>query len=129
MASFAFPGQILAAYTNVKHISAVAAIFPTIHELKPDVILFDYAHMSDNMERVLRRLHTNTFYKNIKLCCYKQTENTVTDSTLKVLGIDHIIYGADLQKTPKSSAALNAINNLVNASLLKLIAGPGPLTF
>jgi hypothetical protein len=119
----AFPDQLLAEYDNVKHIYAAATIFPTIHELKPDVILFDHAHMGDNMERVLRRLQTNMFYKNIKLCCYKQTESAVADSTLKVLGIDHIIYRADLQQTSKSSVALNAINNLVNASLVKLMAG------
>jgi hypothetical protein len=119
----AFPDQLLAEYDNVKHISVIASIFPSIHELKPDVILFDHAHMSGNLERVLRRLQTNVFYKHIKICCYKRTESITADATLKVLGVHHMIYHADLQKTSKSSAALNAINNLVNASLVKWVAG------
>ncbi len=119
----AFPDQLLAEYDNVKHIFAITAIFPEIHETKPDVILFDHAHMAGNLERILRRLQTNPFYKHIKICCYKRNESITADATLKVLGVDHMIYHADLQKTSKSNAALNAINNLVNASLLKLMAG------
>ena len=119
----AFPDQLLATYNNVRHISVATAIFPSIHELKPDVILFDHAHMGDNLERVLRRLQTNVFYKHIKICCYKRNESVSADAILKVLGVHHMIYHADLQKETKGSAALNAINNLVNASLVKLIAG------
>jgi hypothetical protein len=123
VAPHAFPGQLLAEYDNVNHISAITSIFPSIHELKPDVILFDHAHMVGNMERVLRRLQTNHFYKHIKICCYKHTESVTADATLKVLGVHHMIYHADLQKASKSSTALNAINNLVNASLIKWVAG------
>jgi hypothetical protein len=123
VASQAFPDQLLAEYNNVKHISAISSIFPSIHELKPDVILFDHAHIADNMERVLRRLQTNFAYKNIKICCYKSKESITADATLKVLGVHHMIYHADLQKTSKSSNALNAINNLVNFSLVKWVAG------
>jgi hypothetical protein len=118
----AFPDQLLAGYGNVKHISDTATIFPCIHELKPDVILFDHVHMGDNIERVLRRLQTNAFYKNIKICCYKRSESITADATLKVLGVHHMIYHADLQKEPKGSRTLNAINNLVNASLIKWVA-------
>jgi hypothetical protein len=123
VAPIAFPGQLLAEYDNVKHISVATAIFPTIHDLKPDVILFDYAHMGDNMERVLRRLQSNPFYKHIKICCYKRNEAIKADATLKVLGVHHMIYHADLQKATKGSATLNAINNLMNASLVKWVAG------
>jgi len=119
----AFPDQLLDEYDNVKHISAITIIFPSIHELQPDVILFDHAHMIGNMERILRRLQTNPFYKHIKICCYKHTESITADATLKVLGVHHMIYHADLQKTSKSNAALTAINNLVNASLVKWVAG------
>lgn len=120
-----FPDQLLAEYDNVKHISAITTIFPTIHELKPHVILFDHAHMADHMERVLRRLQSNVFYKNIKICCYKQKESPRADSTLKVLGVDHLIYHEDLKKESKSNATLNAINNIIDASLLKWVAGVG----
>jgi hypothetical protein len=119
----AFPDQLLAEYNNVKHISGAAAIFPALHELRPDVILFDYKHMGENMERVLRRLQTNIFYKNIKLYCYKQTKSAITDSTLKVLGGPPHYLPCRSAKTSKSSPALNAINNLVNASLLKFMTG------
>ncbi|RYU85899.1 hypothetical protein EWM62_18865 [Mucilaginibacter terrigena] len=123
IAPIAFPDQLLAEYDNVKHISVITAIFPCIHEIKPDVILFDHAHMADHMERVLRRLQTNPFYKHIKICCYKRNESVTADATLKVLGVHHMIYHADLQKESKSSATLTTINNLVNASLVKLMAG------
>jgi hypothetical protein len=107
----------------VHHIAAVTTIFPFIHELKPDVILFDHAHMGDHIERVLRRLQTNPFYKHIKICCYKRNESITADATLKVLGVDHMIYHTDLQKESKGSTTLSAINNLVHASLIKLMAG------
>jgi hypothetical protein len=125
VASTAFPNQLLAAYNNVKHISAATSIFPAIHELKPDVILFDHAHMGDNLERVLRRLQTNVFYKHIKICCYKKTESIKADSILKVLGVDHIIYNEDLQKEAKGNTALNTINNVLNASLIKWVVSVG----
>ena len=125
VASTAFPNQLLAAYNNVKHISAATSIFPAIHELKPDVILFDHAHMGDNLERVLRRLQTNVFYKHIKICCYKRTESVKADSILKVLGVDHIIYNEDLQKEAKGNTALNTINNVLNASLIKWVVSVG----
>ncbi|MFD0794824.1 hypothetical protein ACFQZX_14450 [Mucilaginibacter litoreus] len=118
-----FPDQLLAKYNNVKHIAAAASIFPSIHELKPDVILFDHAHMSDGFEKVLRRLQTNSFYKKIKICCYKRTESVTADATLKVLGVDHMIYHEDLQKVSKSKATLNSINNIIDASLIKWVAG------
>jgi hypothetical protein len=118
-----FPDQLLAEYDNVKHISAVTAIFPSIHDMQPHVILFDHAHMGDHMERVLRRLQSNVFYKSIKICCYKQKESPRADSTLKVLGVDHMIYHEDLQKVSKSNATLSAINNIIDASLLKWVAG------
>ncbi|WP_454803434.1 hypothetical protein [Mucilaginibacter phyllosphaerae] len=123
VAPHVFPDQLLAKYDNVHHIASIAAIFPSVHELKPDVILFDHAHMADQMERVLRRLQTNPFYKHIKICCYKHQERITADETLKALGVDHMIYHADLQKESKGSAALIAINSLVNASVVKLMAG------
>lgn len=117
-----FPDQLLAGYSNVKHVSATNAIFPTIHALKPDVIFFDHAHMGDDMEKTLRRLHTNPAYKSIKICLYKKSESKALDELFKVLGVNHIIYSHDLQKAPKTSATLNAINNIIDASLIRLLA-------
>ncbi|HEK19377.1 hypothetical protein [Mucilaginibacter sp.] len=120
-----FPSRLLDQYENVNHISSITAIFPCIHEFKPDVILFDHAHMNEHMERVLRRLRSNMFYKNIRICCYKHTESVRNDATLKVLGVHHMIYHDDLQKVSKSKHALNAINNIIDTSLLKWLAGAG----
>jgi hypothetical protein len=119
----AFPDQLLAGYDNVKHVSAATTIFPNIHELKPDVIFFDYAHMGNDLEKVLRRLQTNAFYKNIKICIYKESESIRADSLLKVLGAHHIIYSYDLQQTPKTSPTLHALHNIIDSSLIKLVAG------
>lgn len=120
-----FPNQLLATYNNVRHISVTTAIFPSIHELKPDVILFDHAHMGDDLERVLRRLQTNVFYKHIKICCYKKTESIKADSILKVLGVHHIIYNEDLQKAAKGNTAISTIGNMLNASLIKWVVSVG----
>ncbi|TWR30329.1 hypothetical protein FPZ43_05150 [Mucilaginibacter pallidiroseus] len=118
-----FPDQLLAGYKNVTHISAAGTIFPSIHALKPDVIFFDNAHVGADLERVLRRLQTNQFYKNIKIYLYKQSEQVTVDSLLKTLGVDHIIYKEDLQRATKSSATLTAINNVIDASLVRMLAG------
>jgi hypothetical protein len=120
-----FPNQLLATYNNVRHISVTTAIFPSIHELKPDVILFDHAHMGDDLERILRRLQTNVFYKHIKICCYKKTESIKADSILKVLGVDHIIYNEDLQKAAKGNNTISTIGNMLNASLIKWVVSVG----
>ena len=118
-----FPDRLLAGYDNVKHVSVTSNIFPNIHNLKPDVIFFDHAYVGNDLEKILRRLQTNTYYKNIKICLYKDTESVKADDLLKVLGVDHIIYNHDLQKTPKSKAALNAIYSLIDASLIRWVAG------
>lgn len=118
-----FPDLILAGYENVKHVSATTAIFPNIHALKPDVIFFDHAHMGDDLEKTLRRLKTNAFYRNIKICLYKKVESITADNLLKVLGVDHIIYSHDLQKTSKSNTTLSAINNMLDASIIRWVAG------
>jgi hypothetical protein len=119
----AFPARLLAGYDNVKHISAAAAIFPAIQALIPDVIFLDYTHMGSDLERVLRRLRTNVFYKSVKVYLYKDQEHSKTDSLLKALGVDHIIYHTDLQKTSNSSASITAIYNVIDASLVKWLAG------
>jgi CheY-like chemotaxis protein len=119
----AFPDQLLAAYENVKHVFAVSTIFPVVHALKPDVILFDHEHLGKDMEQVIRRLRTNPFYKKVKLLIYKEQEDAKADALLKALGVNHIIYRHDLQPAAKPEPAPNAINNLINASLIRLVAG------
>ncbi|TFF35214.1 hypothetical protein [Mucilaginibacter psychrotolerans] len=119
----AFPAELTAGYKSVRQVAAQTAIFPSIHELKPDVILFDYEYLGAELEKVLRRLQSNNFYRNIKICCYKNKEHTRVDGLLKVLGVNHFFYQEDLEKVTKSKAALNAVNSVLDASLVSWVAG------
>lgn len=119
----AFPNALLAGYNTVKQVTTSAAIFPSIHELKPDVIFFDHAHMGDSLENVLRRLKSNTYYRNIKICCYKHKEHTKVDGLLKVLGVDYFIYQEDVEKSSKSNAAYNMVNNLLDSAIINWVSG------
>jgi len=115
------PDQLLSDYKNVKHVSTITAIFPSIYELNPNVIVFDYDFMGNEMEKIVRRIKMNKFYSKLKICCYKSVPNDKTDSLLKALGVDTLIYHADLEKSPKSKTIISSFNTLVDSSLMKLV--------
>lgn len=119
----AFPNEFLDGYQTVRQVAAQSAIFPSIHEVKPDVILFDYAHMGGDFEQVLRRLQSNKFYRNIKICCYKNKEHTAVDGFLKVLGVNHFFYQDELEKVSTSKTTLTTINNILDESIVNWVAG------
>ncbi len=119
----AFPDELLPGYATVRQVSAQTAIFPSIHELKPDVILFDYEYLGPELERVLRRMQSNPFYRNIKICCYKNKEHTRVDGLLKFLGVTHFFYQEDLDRISNSKAALNAVNSVMDATMVSWVAG------
>ncbi len=96
-----FPGQLLTGNKNVKHIAAISGIFPSIFELNPNVIIFDYDYVGADIEKVLRRIKINRFYDKLKICCYKARPNEKTDSLLKALGVDHLFYQEDILKAQK----------------------------
>ncbi|HVW96844.1 MAG TPA: hypothetical protein VHA56_12815 [Mucilaginibacter sp.] len=116
-----FPNQLLADYTNVKHISATNSIFPSIYQLTPDVIVFDYDFMGKDLEKTLRRIQVNKFYNKIKICCFKNSRNEKVDSFLKVLGVDHLVYREELVENSKNKSLLNAFNSVVDASIVKWV--------
>jgi hypothetical protein len=116
-----FPDRLLTDYSHVRHISATGAIFPSIYELNPDVIVFDYEFMAKDIEKTLRRLSGNKFYSKVKICCFKNSPNEKTDSFLKVLGVDHLIYREDLIQTPKERSLLHTFNALIDASVVKRV--------
>jgi len=117
-----FPNQLLADYTNVKHISAAGSVFPSIHEMTPDVIVFDYDFMGRDFERTLRRIQTNKFYHKIKICCFKNSPNTKVDSFLKVLGVDHFVYRDELLTAEtKNKSLLNTFSSVIDASIVKWV--------
>ncbi len=124
VASDVFSDQLFTDHSNVKHISAINGIFPSIHESYPDMIVFDYNFMEKNLENTLRRISANKFYDKIKVCCYKNKSNEKIDGLLKVLGVDQFIYEEDLVKARKSKSAISsALNSLMDASILKRVAG------
>ena len=116
------PDQLLTDYKNVKQITSVSAVFPAIFEAQPDLIVFDCDFMGKDMENTLRRLKANKFYDKIKICGYKGSPNTKTDSLLKVLGVEQMIYLEDLNKKRKANPVISGINNIVDASIMKLVA-------
>ena len=116
-----FPNQLLADYTNVRHVTAASSVFPSIYEQSPDVIVFDYELMGKEFEKTLRRIKTNKFYNKIKICCFKNTVNEKTDSFLKVLGVDHMIYREQLTENSKSKSLLSTFNSVIDASIVKWV--------
>ena len=114
--------QLLTDHKDIRHISSVSQIFPSIFELSPNLIVFDYEHVSKDMERIVRRIRANRFYNNIKLYCYKTRANEKTDSLLKAIGVDEVIYEQDLRKAPKSKTVLNTIDAMLDAPLVKWVA-------
>jgi hypothetical protein len=117
-----FPDELLTDYKNVKHITAVSGIFPSIFEMNPNVIIFDYDFIGNDIEKVLRRIKINRFYDKVKICCYKSAPNQKTDSLLKALGVDHVFYQDDIEKSPKNKSVLNSFSTMFDASIMKWVA-------
>jgi hypothetical protein len=116
-----FPEQLLTDYKNVKHIAAINGIFPSIFELNPNVIIFDYDYVAQDIEKILRRIKINRFYDKLKICCYKSAPNQKTDSLLKALGVDHVFYQDDIT-AQKSKTILDSFNTMFDASIMKWVA-------
>jgi hypothetical protein len=117
-----FPVQLTAGYADVKHVRAIGNIFPSIFELNPDLVIFDYDFLGKDTEKILRRIQANKFYDKIKVFCYKNAANTKTDDLLKTLGVDHFIYKEDLETARKSKTVLNTVNSILDNSIIKLVA-------
>ena len=96
---------------NPVHINCINRIFPAIHEHKPDGIILDHDFLGADMEKILRRLMSNPFYKGIKISCYKTKPHTKVDDLLKVLGVQQFIYAQE-QKQPKVVAPAKASNSV-----------------
>lgn len=96
-----------------KHISTVPAIFPSIHDIKPNLLILDYDYLVKDIEKILRRLSTNIAYKNIRICCYKNKWHSKVDPFLKTLGVDHIFYAEDMKDEVTRKSAFDAIGNVI----------------
>lgn len=114
-----FSVEILAVNKQIKHITSVNRVFPAIYEMAPNIIVFDYDYLSDDMEKILRRIRTNPYYNKIKICCFKSSPNRKIDVLLKILGVNHVIYKEELHNQTK--AAINHVKSIFDAAVTDLL--------
>ena len=114
------PEHLLSDYKNVKHIQTISQIFPSLFELNPNLILFDYDFVGNDIEKILRRIKINKFYSRLKICCYKSSPDEKTDSLLKALGVDQLYYHADFAKPQKNKSLLNNFS-AIDAAIMKFV--------
>jgi hypothetical protein len=114
-----FSVQLLANNKQIRHISSVDRVFPAIYEVAPHMIIFDYDHVDKEMEKILRRIRTNSYYNKVKICCFKSSPNRKIDEFLKVLGVNHVIYKDELRDTSK--AAVSHIKSVFDPSVTDLL--------
>ena|ERR1700754_2453611 len=117
-----FPVESLPDSQLFRHISTVASIFPTIHELKPNLIILDHEYVIKDIERILRRISCNPAYNKIKVCCYKKTAHTKTDGLLKALGVDHIFYQDDFNRAAMGKNTSGMLSSIFDTSIVHLLA-------
>lgn len=104
---------------QIKHITSVERVFPAIYEMAPHLIVFDYDYLSKDMEKILRRIRTNSYYNKIKICCFKSSPNRKIDEFLKVLGVNHVIYKDELHNPSKST--ISHVKSIMDAKLADLL--------
>jgi hypothetical protein len=107
-----------AKHKSVTHINAVGQIFPSIYELNPNLIVLDYNFVSKDMEKIVRRIRTNSFYNKIKICCFKSKVEPKADSLLKAIGVDYFVYQEELQSIQKSSNLLGIFTEIFDRPML-----------
>jgi hypothetical protein len=114
-----FSLKLLASNKQIKHITSVDRVFPSIYEIAPHVIIFDYDYLNTDMEKILRRIRTNAYYNKIRICCFKSSANRRIDEFLKVLGVNHVIYKDELHN--HSKAAINHVKSILDSAVTDLL--------
>ncbi|HJP63655.1 MAG TPA: hypothetical protein VJ844_09450 [Mucilaginibacter sp.] len=114
-----FSVQLLDSNKQIKHITSVDRVFPTIFEMAPNMIVFDYEYMSKDLEKILRRIRTNSYYNKIKICCFKSSPNRKIDDFLKILGVNHVIYKDELHNATKST--LQHVRSIMDSKVADLL--------
>ena len=114
-----FSVQILASNKQIRHVSSVDRVFPCIYEMIPNLIVFDYDYLNQDMEKILRRIRTNPYYNKIKICCFKSSPNRKIDEFLKVLGVNHVIYKADLHNPTKET--MSHVKSILDSTVTDLL--------
>ena len=113
--------QLNANYKNVKHIHAINQVFPSIYELNPTLIVLDYNYINKDIEKIVRRIRTNTFYNKIKICCYKSKVEPRADELLKAIGVDYFIYEEELQSIQKSKNILGVFTEIFDRPVVGML--------
>ena len=114
-----FSVQLLTSNKHIKHITSADRVFPSIYEMGPSIIIFDYDYLNKDMEKILRRIRTNPYYNKIKICCFKSSPERKIDSFLKVLGVNHVIYNHEFHKPTKT--AINHIKSILDPAVTDLM--------
>ncbi|MGZ3835092.1 MAG: hypothetical protein ACXVB0_16315 [Mucilaginibacter sp.] len=114
-----FSVQLLASHKQIKHITSVDRVFPSIYEMIPNLIVFDYDYLNQDMEKILRRIRTNPYYNKIKICCFKSSPNRKIDEFLKVLGVNHVIYKDELHNPTKET--MNHVKSILDSTVTNLL--------
>ncbi len=111
---------VLPVKKNPVYINCINRIFPAIHEHKPDGIILDHNFLGNDIEKILRRLMSNPFYKSIKISCYKTKPHTKVDDLLKALGVQQFIYTQEQQLKPSAQAKTSSgvLKNMFAGKLL-----------
>jgi hypothetical protein len=110
--------QLTADYKNVRHIYAINNIFPSIYESAPNLIVFDHNFISKDLEKIIRRIRTNSFYSKIKICCYKSKVEPKADSLLKAIGVDFFVYEEELRVIQKSKSIFSIFTEMIERPAL-----------
>jgi hypothetical protein len=92
-----FSVQLLNGGNRVKHIASFESVFPTIYELAPQMIVFDYSYLDLSMKKTLRRIRTDPRCSKINVCCFKAGPNKRIDTFLKALGVNKVVYNDKFQ--------------------------------
>lgn len=117
-----YPRQLTNDFKDIKHVTNINLVFPTIFESKPEVIILDFDFTGSDLEKIIRRIKFNKYYQNLKICCYKTSSHTKIDSLLKALGVDQIIYQEDLVEIPKNKSITSYLGTILSGTFLKRIA-------
>jgi len=110
--------QLVTDFQNVKHIDVLTRIFPAIYEETPNLIIFDHNYVGKDMEKIIRRIRTNSFYNKVKICCYKTKPEIKNDALLKAIGVDYFIYQDDLQAAQKRSNLSSIFNEIIDRPVM-----------
>jgi len=114
-----FSVQILASNKQIRHVTSVDRVFPSIYEMIPNLIVFDYDYLNHDLEKILRRIRTNPYYNKIKICCFKSSPNRKIDEFLKVLGVNHVIYKDDLHNPTKET--MSHVKSILDSTVTDLL--------